>query len=84
MVLTVARRVIGQVFVPRFPTPENQSLESWLKVFEDYRQYLNEDTIVVGHSLGPAFLLSVLETLDHPIKYAYFVSSFIGKIGNSE
>jgi len=73
-----------QVFVPRFPTPENQSLENWLKVFEDYKQYLNEDTIVVGHSLGPAFLLSVLETLDHPIKSAFFVSSFIGFIGNSE
>jgi hypothetical protein len=24
-----------KVFVPKFPTPENQSLDSWQEVFED-------------------------------------------------
>ena len=60
-----------KVFVPKFPTPENQSLENWLKVFKDYKQYLNENSIVVGHSLGPAFLLNILENLDKPIKAAF-------------
>jgi len=72
------------VFVPKFPTPENQSLQNWLKVFEDYKQYLDENSIVVGHSLGPAFLLSILENLDRPIKAAFFVSGFIGFLGNPE
>ena len=72
------------VFVPRFPTPKNQSLESWLKVFENYKQYLDEDSIVIGHSLGPAFLLSVIEGLEHPIKSAFFVSGFTGVFGKSE
>ncbi len=67
-----------KVFVPKFPTPENQTLDNWLKVFEDYKQYLTEDTIVVGHSLGPAFLLSVLEKLESPIKAAFFVAGFTG------
>jgi hypothetical protein len=73
-----------KVFVPKFPTPENQSLENWLKVFEEYRQYLDEDSIVVGHSLGPAFLLNVLENLSHPIKCSFFVSGFTGLINNPE
>lgn len=73
-----------KVSVPIFPTPENQSLKSWLNVFEDYKQYLNENSIVVGHSLGPAFLLSVLERLDKPIKAAFFVSGFLGFLNNPE
>ena len=67
------------VIVPSFPTPKGQTLESWMDVFEDYEQYLDENSVVVGHSLGPAFLLSVLETIDHSIKAAVFVAGFIGK-----
>ncbi len=73
-----------KVFVPKFPTPENQSLESWLEVFEKYRKYLDENSIVVGHSLGPAFLLSVIENLDKPIKASFFVSGFIGFLNNPD
>ena len=73
-----------KVFVPKFPTPENQSLENWLKVFEKYKQYLDENSIIVGHSLGPAFILNFLEKLDKPIKAAFFVSGFVGLLGNHE
>lgn len=71
-----------KVFVPIFPTPENQSLESWLMVFDKYKRYLDEDSIVVGHSLGPAFLLSVLENLDKQIRASFFVAGFIGFLNN--
>jgi len=71
-----------RVFVPKFPTPENQSLENWLKVFDDYKQHLDKNSIVVGHSLGPAFLLSVLEKLDKPIKAAFFVAGFTGLLNH--
>ncbi len=73
-----------RVFVPKFPTPKNQSLENWLKVFEKYKQGLNENSIVVGHSLGPAFLLNIIEALDKPIKAAFFVSGFLDLLGNSD
>ena len=73
-----------RVFVPKFPTPENQSLENWLKVFKEYEQYLDENSIVVGHSLGPAFLLSVLENLNRPIKAAFFVVGFTGLLNNPD
>ena len=73
-----------RVFVPKFPTPENQSLENWLNVFKDYEQYLDENSIVIGHSLGPAFLLSVLENLNRPIKAAFFVVGFTGLLNNPD
>ncbi len=70
------------VFVPKFPTPEGQTLTNWLKVFSKYQKYLNQDSIVIGHSLGPAFLLNVLQKLKTPIKAAFFVSGFTGNLGN--
>lgn len=69
------------VHVPAFPTPEGQSLESWLSVFAAYEQYMNEDTILIGHSIGVAFLLNVLERSEKKIATAYFVSGFTGTLG---
>lgn len=73
-----------RVFVPKFPTPRGQSLESWLDTFKNCERYLDESAIVVGHSLGTAFLLNVLEKLDHQIEAAYFVSGFTGLLDNPE
>ncbi len=76
-----------QVFIPELPTPENQNLENWMKVFEDsYLKEVNEESIFVGHSIGPAFILSLLEKLSisKSIKACFFVSGFIGLLNNSE
>lgn len=70
------------VFVPKFPTPDGQSLSAWLGVFKEYEQYLDENTIVVGHSLGSAFLLSVIEAARQPIKHAFFISAFLGLLND--
>lgn len=69
-----------KVFVPQFPTPENQTLDSWLEVLDGYNDRLDKDSIVVGHSLGVAFLLNVLEK--HRVKAAFLVAGFVGKAGN--
>jgi len=73
-----------RVFVPKFPTPKNQSLQNWQYVFNEYEQYLDENSVVVGHSLGSAFLLRVLENLKRPIKSAYFIAGFTGLLANAE
>ncbi len=70
------------VFSPNFPTPENQSLENWSKVFEGYRKYLKEDSILIGHSIGVAFLLNILENIDFQIRASYLVSGFIELLDN--
>ena len=73
-----------EVFIPKFSTPKNQSLENWMKVFEKYLDEIDENTIFIGHSLGPAFILSVLEQINVKVKACFFVSPFLGKIGNSD
>lgn len=73
-----------KVFIPGFPTPKDQTLQNWINVFEGYKQRLEKDCIVVGHSLGSAFLLTVLERLNRPIKAAFFVSGFAEQLGNKE
>jgi len=67
-----------QVFVPKFPTPEGQFLKSWLNVLENYKKYINKESILIGHSLGGLFLLRVLERLKKPIYAAFFISVSVG------
>ncbi|MBU1018391.1 MAG: GNAT family N-acetyltransferase [Patescibacteria group bacterium] len=63
-----------KVFVPKFPTPEGNTLENWLKVFKKHEEFLNEDSIVIGHSLGVPFLLTILE--NKSVASAYFVAGY--------
>jgi len=71
-----------EVILPRFPTPENQSLENWFKALEPYNKKL-PNAILVGHSLAPAFILRLLER-GQKIKAAFLVAPFLGEIGNEE
>jgi predicted alpha/beta hydrolase family esterase len=70
------------VFVPGFPTPENQNLQNWLNVFKNYEKYVDENSILVGHSLGPALILHILEK--KKAKAAFFVAGFLGNLGNDD
>ncbi len=64
--------------VPQFPTPQNQTLENWFTIFSQYERHFNENTILIGHSLGGVFLLRVLEKYHHKIKAALLVGTPIG------
>ncbi|MBI5553373.1 MAG: serine hydrolase family protein [Candidatus Diapherotrites archaeon] len=66
------------VIIPRFPTPENQTPETWFHVFKQYEKIYSPDTILIGHSLGGSFLLRVLEKIPIQIKAAYLVATPIG------
>jgi predicted alpha/beta hydrolase family esterase len=72
-----------RVFIPNLPDSENPKLENWLDAFEKYKPQL-ENSIVVGHSLGVAFLLSMIERLDRPVKAAFFVAGFASPLNNPE
>ncbi len=73
-----------EVAVPRFPTPEGQSLEAWMNVFEKFLPEIGEETVFVAHSLGPAFVLNVVEKLEKPVRACFFVSGFTGRLGNEK
>ncbi len=66
------------VFVPQFPTPQNQDPEHWFAVFKQYEKYLDNNTIIIAHSGGCAFLLRLLESLQVKIKTAVFVAPPLG------
>ncbi len=68
------------VFVPQFPSPPvvPAKISEWFDVLKDYEQYVDENTIIIGHSLGGLFSLRVLEKLAHPVQAALFVGTPIG------
>lgn len=69
-----------RVIVPQFPTPAKQTLEEWMKVFLQYKNLVEPEAILVGHSLGAPFLLSIIERMS--CRAAFFVAGFTGKAGN--
>ncbi len=50
-----------KVFIPQFPTPEDQSLDNRYSLLDNYKEYINKETIFVGHSLWALFILHIAE-----------------------
>lgn len=73
-----------EVIVPTFPTPEDQSLDSWRSVFSKHENSLDPETILIGHSLGAAFALDILERTTRPIRATYLVAGFLNPLGNQK
>src|SRR3989338_4746318 len=69
-----------KVFVPQFPSPPvvPSKISEWFLVLKNYEEYINEDTIIVAHSLGGKFALRVLEKLKYPVKAVFFVATPVG------
>jgi uncharacterized protein len=70
--------------VPEFPTPDAQSLDTWKSAFKEQVGELTRDMILVGHSLGPGFILSLLEDSTSSITGTFLVSGFLGELGNDD
>ena len=70
------------VYVPHFPSPPNHSLTCWSNVFENYKEYLNKDSILIGHSIGCAFILGILERSQ--VAATFFVAGFLKKLSIPE
>jgi predicted alpha/beta hydrolase family esterase len=71
-----------EVVVPQFSGPDDQGPESWSATLASVTEPLNEETILVGHSIGAAFILHLLETSPSPILGTVLASGFVGKLGN--
>lgn len=88
-----------EVIAPQFPVDtwdkitekdqkykNNQSLTNWLSVFQaDVFSKLqpNEKLCFIGHSLGPVFILHVLERFGLTIDCGIFVCPFLAKLDKS-
>jgi len=70
------------VLRPQFPTPEGQSLRAWLDAYDRAVEPLSlAPTILVGHSLGAAFALRLVERSIEPFDGLFLASPFIGALG---
>lgn len=65
--------------VPRFPTPEGESLQAWFDVLDAENLKIEPNSVLIGHSKGGMFLLKVLERITAPVETAIFVSAPIGE-----
>ena len=50
------------VIVPKFPTQEGVVYDKWSKIFDDYKNDINEETIIIAHSIGNEFIIKYLAT----------------------
>ncbi len=66
------------VVMPDFPTPEGQSLENWLAILDSIP--IDQNTILIGHSIGAAFVLHALERLEIAIRAAILVAPFMARL----
>jgi hypothetical protein len=68
------------VIVPQFPSPPviPAKISEWFEVLDKYQEYINEDTIIIGHSLGGVFALRILEKLKKPVKAVFLTGTPIG------
>lgn len=71
-----------EVIIPHFPGPEHQSLESWRDTFSHYENLITEDTIFIAHSVGPAFVLDILQRIPVQVKGCIFVAGFTGLLNH--
>ena len=71
-----------EVLRPRLPTPEGQSLPAWLDTYDLAVRHLRlAPTILVGHSLGAAFALRLVERATEPIAGLFLAAGFVGALG---
>ncbi|MFT7557655.1 MAG: putative alpha/beta hydrolase family esterase [Planctomycetota bacterium] len=70
------------VITPKFPTPEGQSLDYWRNTLDNHRESIHKNTIFIGHGIGCAFILRVIEKLTHPIRDIFLVAPYTTALGH--
>ncbi|GGD08242.1 RBBP9/YdeN family alpha/beta hydrolase [Aureimonas glaciei] len=71
-----------EVVRPRFPTPLGQSLSTWTEAYHlALRPLPPAATVLVGHSLGAAFALRLVEQARDPFAGLFLAAGFVGALG---
>lgn len=68
------------VIIPEFPIRTDITIDGYIKVFENYKEYFNEESIVIAHSIGnPMFIKYISKNnlkINTYISLAGFTKSF--------
>lgn len=68
-----------QVLVPDMPDTENPKQDEWVKIIEQFSP--DENSILIGHSLGGAAILRYLEKAIQKVGQSIFVATPVEKLG---
>lgn len=66
------------VIMPEFPVREYITVEGYFEIFDEYKNYFNEDLIVVAHSIGNPMFIKYIS------KNKYQVGKYISLAGFSK
>ncbi len=69
------------VIAPQFPSDSRHNLSSWMSEFGRWTNSVDAETMMIGHSIGSAFILNFLERSGNTIDAAFFVAPFVGRLG---
>ena len=73
-------------YFPHFPTRSEATYEAWEKVLDEYRNrgILNEDSIIIAHSLGTQFIIKYLAKHNISIDTYISVAGFVDFKGRED
>lgn len=80
-------KVIGvgwRALVPKLPTPDGQRLDRWREAFRQQIGEVGAEMVLVGHSVGASFLLTVVEESPVRVRGMFLASGFVGNLGKAE
>ena len=71
----------GEVIAVDFPVgKDNQNFENWSKVLDNFKNKINQETIFIGRSIAPIFIVKYLMKNNLKIKKLISISGFNGFI----
>jgi hypothetical protein len=71
-----------RVIVPQFPHADHPKLDEWLESFEQWKTLPDSEAILIGHSLGCAFALRLLEQAEKPVRATFLIAPVWGVMEN--
>lgn len=70
-----------KVLAPQFPCGySEQNYANWEKVMDAYRDYIDENTTFIGHSIGPAFICDYIANRNLKVKNLFLIAPTHGFI----
>ncbi len=69
-----------EVFTPTLETNTKPDLEQWMKQLKPYLDKLDENSVIIGHSLGSKAILHLLEGNKQKVDKIFLVASAIGNL----
>lgn len=67
-----------EIIIPQFPTGSRQNYKNWSRILKEYLDIgiINENTIIIGHSIAPIFICNFIIENQIRVKRLIFVCGF--------